>query len=51
VITGAWNGTAFTVTLHDGGKGKQADTVRVQYGSFDTSTLSAPHGDVHIDDK
>jgi uncharacterized repeat protein (TIGR01451 family) len=49
VITGTWKGTAFTVTLHDGGAPSKNDTVRVQYGSFDTSTLSAKHADVHID--
>jgi uncharacterized repeat protein (TIGR01451 family) len=48
VITGTWKGTAFTVTLHDGGAPNKLDTVRVQYGSFDTSTLSAKHADVHI---
>ena len=44
VIAGTYAGTPFTVTLHDGGRvRKGSDTVRVQYGSLDTSTLSAPH--------
>ncbi len=48
VISGAWAGTPFTVTIHDGFFFDRNDTVRVQYGSFDTSTLTARHGQVHI---
>jgi uncharacterized repeat protein (TIGR01451 family) len=49
VITGTWQGTPFTVTLHDGGGcSNRQDSVRVQYGSFDTATLQAKHGEVHI---
>lgn len=48
VISGAWAGTPFTVTIHDGYFFDRNDTVRVQYGSFDTSTLTARHGEVHI---
>lgn len=48
VIVGTYAGTTFTVTLHDGGCSSGKDSVRVQYGSFDTSTLTAKHGDVHI---
>jgi uncharacterized repeat protein (TIGR01451 family) len=49
VITGTWKGIAFTVTLHDGGAPNRDDTIRVQYGSFDTATLAAKHGAVRID--
>ena len=48
IMRGVYAGTAFTVTLHDGGCSTGKDSVRVQYGSFDTSTLTAKHGDVHI---
>lgn len=48
VIVGTYAGTTFTVTLHDGGCSSGKDSVRVQYGSFDTATLTAKHGDVHI---
>ena len=47
IILGTYAGTPFTVTLHDGCSSKN-DSVRVQYGSFDTSTLTAKHGEVHI---
>jgi uncharacterized repeat protein (TIGR01451 family) len=47
VIVGTWAGTPFTVTLHDGTPNKD-DSLRVQYGSFDTSTLTAKHGEVYI---
>jgi Bacterial Ig-like domain (group 3)/Domain of unknown function DUF11 len=49
-ITGNYAGTPFTVTLHDGGEPNKNDTLRVQYGLLDTSTLSTKHGNVHIDD-
>ena len=48
VILGTWAGTPFTVTLHDGWDWNRDDTVHVQYGSFDTATLSTRHGEVHI---
>ena len=48
VISGAWAGTPFTVTIHDGYFFNRDDSVRVQYGSFDTSTLTARHRQVHI---
>ena len=48
VIVGTYAGTQFTVTLHDGNCSTKNDSVRVQYGSFDTSTLTAKHGEVHI---
>ena len=48
-IQGIWNGTQFTVYLHDGGKGNKNDTVRVVYNGLDTTTLSTKHGNVHID--
>ena len=48
VISGSWAGTPFTVTIHDGHFFDRDDTVRVQYGSFDTSTLTARHGQVYI---
>lgn len=48
VISGAWAGTPFTVTIHDGYFFDRNDTVRVEYGSFDTSTLAAGHGQVRI---
>jgi len=47
-ITGTWAGTPFTVTLHDGGAPNKSDSVRVQYGSFDTGTLATKHGEIHI---
>ena len=51
VITGNSMGTPFTVTLHDGGNGNgnKLDTLRVQWGAYDTSTLSQKHGDVKVD--
>ena len=51
IMRGTYAGTAFTVTLHDGGCSTGKDSVRVQYGSFDTSTLTAKHGDVHISNR
>jgi hypothetical protein len=48
-MRGTYAGTAFTVTLHDGTCSTRGDSVRVQYGSFDTSTLTAKHGNVHIE--
>ena len=51
VILGTWAGTPFTVTLHDGCVWNHDDTVRVQYGSFDTATLATRHGEVHISDR
>ena len=49
VITGTWQGTPFTVTLHDGGGcSNRQDSVRAQYGSLDSATLQAKHGEVHI---
>jgi hypothetical protein len=50
VIVGAWAGTPFTVTLHDGTPNKN-DSLRVQYGSFDTSTLTARCGQVFISNR
>jgi hypothetical protein len=48
-IGGTYQGTAFTVTMHDGGGVRNgSDTVRVQYGSLDTSTLSCPHAGVLV---
>ena len=49
-IVGTWAGTPFTVTLHDGSPNKN-DSLRVQYGSFDTSTLTARAGQVHISNR
>ena len=49
IVRGTYAGTAFTVTLHDGDCSTRGDSVRVQYGSFDTSTLTAKHGNVHIE--
>jgi hypothetical protein len=51
VTRGAHAGTAFAVRLHDGSCATGKDNVRVQYGSFDTSTLTAKHGEVHISDR
>jgi hypothetical protein len=48
VISGTWAGTLFTVTLHDGGASNKNDTVRVQYGSFDTGTQTLKHSGVHV---
>jgi len=48
VVAGTFAGTPFTITLHDGGAGNRNDTVDVQYGALDTSTLSQPHSSVHI---
>ena len=49
IVRGTYSRTAFTVTLHDGDCSTTGDSVRVQYGSLDTSTLTAKHGDVHIE--
>jgi hypothetical protein len=49
IVRGTYAGTAFTVTLHDGDCSTRGDSVRVQYGSLDTSTLTAKHGDVQIE--
>jgi hypothetical protein len=51
VMRGTYAGTAFTVTLHDGSCATGKDSVRVQYGTFDTSTLTAKHGEVHISNR
>ncbi len=51
IMRGVYAGTAFTVTLHDGSCAPGKDSVRVQYGSFDTSTLTAKHGEVHISNR
>ena len=51
VMRGTYAGTAFTVTLHDGSCATRKDSVRVQYGTFDTSTLTAKHGEVHISNR
>ena len=51
VMRGTYAGTAFTVTLHDGSCATGKDSVRVQYGTFDTSTLIAKHGEVHISNR
>jgi uncharacterized repeat protein (TIGR01451 family) len=51
-LTGTWAGTPFTVTLHDGGHAnKDDDTLRVVYGTLDTSTLATKHGNVHIENR
>jgi uncharacterized repeat protein (TIGR01451 family) len=49
VISGTYAGLAFTVTLHDGGSPNKDDTVRVQYGSFDTATLATKHANVNVE--
>ena len=50
-VAGVQNGTPFTITLHDGGFVRGgSDTVRVQTGSLDTSTLTCPHAGVLIVD-
>ena len=50
IVKGSYAGTPFTVTLHDGECSTQGgDSIRVQYGSLDTSTLSPKRADVRID--
>ena len=49
VVSGTYAGVAFTVTLHEGGSPNKDDTVRVQYGSFDTATLTTKHANVDIE--
>jgi uncharacterized repeat protein (TIGR01451 family) len=49
VVSGTYAGVAFTVTLHDGGSPNKNDTVRVQYGSFDTATLTTKHANVDVE--
>jgi hypothetical protein len=49
IIRGTYNGYAFTVTLTDGGKPNQNDSVQVSYPGFPTDVLKAPHQDVHIE--
>jgi uncharacterized repeat protein (TIGR01451 family) len=51
IMRGTYAGTPFTVTLHDGNCASGNDSVRVQYGSLDTSTLTAKHGNVQIDNR
>jgi len=47
VVTGLVDGKVVTVTLHQG-SATGDDTVRVQYGGYDSGTLSTTHGDVRI---
>ena len=50
VVKGTYAETSFTVTLHDGECSSQGgDSIRVQYGSLDTSTLSPKRADVRIE--
>jgi len=50
VIQGSYGGTQFTVTLHDGEcSTRGGDSIRVQYGSFDTASMTPKRADVRID--
>ncbi len=49
LVSGSWKGTPFVVTLHDGGKHHERDTMRVQYDVFDSSVLGGAKPNVKID--
>jgi hypothetical protein len=49
VISGTYAGQKFTATLHDGSAGNKMDTLRLQWGAYDSGVLQQKHGDVKVD--